>query len=188
MGPVMIWNPPVVLLDGQHELDQLVAVELNQAEQVNEHVDSRSGLLEVIDDEGAAIEVVQVSRLGAQDFVECGFHLFIGASVVVAEDFEGHLVFLLGPGDPVVELGVMQRQTAVHGEHLERLFVFGREEPDALVHHLHDADHGVANEDRHTQDRLGRVSGELVDRPNNTYNNKCIIRYIYILNYAANSY
>ena len=43
--------------------------------------------------------------------------------IVVGEDLEGDLVFLLRPPDLVVQLGVMEREAAVDRETLERVLV-----------------------------------------------------------------
>ena len=42
---------------------------------------------------------------------------------MVGENLQGHLVLLLRPPDLVVQLGVVQSQSTVHGKRLEGLLV-----------------------------------------------------------------
>jgi len=67
--------------------------------------------------------------------------------------------------DAVVELGVMQRQSAVDGEMLKRFLILGRErEAVPFIDHLDDADDLILTEDGHAKDRPSPVARLSVNR------------------------
>ena len=64
----------------------------------------------------------------------------------------------------IVDPGVVQRQSTIDGEQLERALVLLRElVPVESVHHLDHAYHPVPAHYGHTQDTLGRVARLFVD-------------------------
>ena len=91
------------------------------------------------------------------EHLQRGDFLF-GAAVVIGEHFEGDAVDLFGEPDALVEFGLVQGQTAVGGEQLERLLVLLGEGSVTLVDHLHHAEDPALDEDGHAQDRARPVT------------------------------
>ena len=60
--PVVVRHTPVILLDGQHEANERVALEARQSEQVNEHEDGAVDFLHIIQTEGIEPELIDPHR------------------------------------------------------------------------------------------------------------------------------
>lgn len=154
----MIRNSSVIFLDSEGELHQTIPVELVQPEQIGEHVHGINGFVEILDVEGIEIVVVDSQQLGRDSFFLHNFVLLLRAAVVVTENFQSHPVFLFGLPDFVVQLGMVKGQAAVHGKHLERLYVILGEVALVFVHHLDHSDYEASDEDRHAEDRVRSVT------------------------------
>lgn len=85
---------------------------------------------------------------------------------MVRKDVDGNPVFLFRHLDAVVELCVMQRQSAVDGKVLKRFLILGSErEAVPLIDHLDDAYDLILTEDGHAKDRPSPVARLSVNRP-----------------------
>lgn len=147
--PVVIRNPSVVLPHGQSEPQQRVLVEPVQPKQVPEHVNSAFGFPAILQVKRVEVVVIHSHHLPRNTFFEHRLVLLLGAGVVVAQHFQRHLVFLFGFLYLVVELRVVEGQSAVDGEHLEGFLVVLAEGAEVLVDHLHHTYDGPANVDGH---------------------------------------
>lgn len=144
VSPVVVRNSPVVLADGQNEPGDALEIELGQSKEIVEHVHGLPRFLHVVDEHEIQIEPEtpeEVKRNSGQqaswtarialpvdveDFLRQRQHLVdlaLRAGAVVGEYLEGDFVLLLGLLDLVEEVGVVESQPAVHGEHLEVLLV-----------------------------------------------------------------
>ena len=92
------------------------------------------------------------------------YHLGLNISSLFFFGLPSYLVFRLLMCEHIVDPGVMQRQSTVDSEQLERSLVLLREVvPVEPVHHLDHAYHPILAHNRHTQDTLRRVAGLFVD-------------------------